>query len=459
MSGRQHRAATVRERTGSRWPAWVRSLTVAALCCGSLLAQARPAARKKAPASERWPLAAIHVTGNKVFPSEAIVKASGLKLGEVVRVVDLQRAVDRLTATGAFETISFRYGPEGEKLGVTFEVQEVIDLYPVAFERLGIPDAELGKVLAERVPLFGPHAPATGPMVKRIADAIQAYLAEKGKGAAVAGKLLPDANGKLVMTFRSTEALPVVTFVRFEKMTVLTAEDLQKAFYQTALGVPYTEERLLELLDSNIRLLFEEKGRLRVRFGPLRTEESKQATGVEVIVPVEEGDGFHFGKVQFTGNKLLPERTLARMVKLEEGELANFALVNQGVTEVEGRYHHEGYMQAKATVQRTLDDGKKTVDLLIGIREGDQYTMRALTIKGLDINAEAAVRQRWAIKRGQPFDGTYPEIFLKRIEEEAMFEGLGKTAFHIQVDEAAKMVNVELVFQGAPPARRKRNQN
>ncbi len=422
-----------------------------------LAAQARPAVRKKGPASapvrpavERWPLAAIDVTGNKVFPTEAIVKASGLKLGDRVRLEDLRRAVDRLTSTGAFETISFRYGPEGEKIAVTFEVQEVIDLYPVAFERLGIPDAELRKVLAERMLLFGPQVAATGPMVKHIVDAIQAYLAEKGKSVPVAGKLLPDANGKLVMTFRSAEALPVVTFVRFEKMTVISAEELQRAFYQKALGEPYTEERLLELLDANIRPLFEEKGRLRVRFGPLRTEESKQATGVEVIVPVEEGDEFHFGKVQFAGNKLLPERNLARMVKLEEGELANFALVNQGVAEIEGRYHHEGYMQVKVAAERAVDDSKKTVDILIRIREGGQYMMRTLKIKGLDINAEAAVRQRWAIKRGQPFDGAYPEIFLKRIEEEAMFEGLGKTAFHVQVDEAAKMVDVELVFQGAP---------
>src|SRR5713226_8430292 len=146
-----------------------------------LAAQTRPAVRKKAPASapvrpaaDRWPLAAIAVTGNKVFPTETIVKASGLKLGDRVRLEDLRRAVDRLTATGAFETISFRYGPEGEKIAVTFEVQEVIDLYPVGFERLGIPDAELRKVLAERVPLFGPQVAATGPMVKHIVEAIQA---------------------------------------------------------------------------------------------------------------------------------------------------------------------------------------------------------------------------------------------------------------------------------------------
>src|SRR2546422_131694 len=82
-----------------------------------------PGPRPAAPS--RWPLAAIQVNGNKVFPAESIVKATGLKLGDLVNPKDLERAVGRLTATGAFETISFRYDPVGEKLAVTLQVQEV----------------------------------------------------------------------------------------------------------------------------------------------------------------------------------------------------------------------------------------------------------------------------------------------------------------------------------------------
>ncbi len=85
------------------------------------------------------------------------------------------------------------------------------------------------------------------------------------------------------------------------------------------------------------------------------------------------------------------------------------------------------------------------------MREGDQYTLRTLTIKGLDMIAEDAVRKRWAIKLGQPFDGEYPENFLKRIEEDGMFDQLGKTIPRVQVDEENKAVDIALEFTAAPP--------
>lgn len=420
----------------------------------------RPAVRKKAPAKpapktetpDRWPLGSISVAGNRVFPADAIVRATGLQPGVTVGKADFERALQRLTDAGAFETISFRYTPEAGNIAVVFEVQEVIDLYPVGFERLDVPDEELKKVLGQKVPLFGPQVPATGAMVKRITAALEVYLAEKGKGTQVVGRLLSISGGQLAMTFRPEAAPPVVTFVKFENSTLIRAEELQRAFYQVAVGLPYTEKRIQELLDSNIRPLFEEKARLQVRFGPLRTEESKDATGVTVTVPVEEGEEFQFGGVKFAGNAHVPEKDLSRMVRLEEGELANMALVKKAVGEIERRYQRDGYMKVNITVERALDEKKKTADLTIRIRAGDQYTLRTISIKGLDIIAEDAVRKRWAIQRGQPFDGAYPDVFLKRIEEEAMFERLGKTSWRMQVDEEAKAVDVELQFQGARPA-------
>lgn len=439
-----------------------RVLLVLALVAASLPAQ-RPA-RRKTPAkaaaksstpADRWPLAEVRISGNKIFPTDAIVRETGLKLGALVNKDDFQRAVERLTATGAFQTIGYHYDPVGEKLAVTFEVQEVADIYPVGFERLEVPDAELMKSLSERVPLFGPQVPATGEMVKRITAALEAYLKEKNKPASVAGRLLAAPGGKLVMTFRPTAPAPVVTYVRFEGSRLIPPQELQKAFYQVAVATPYTEARFRELLDSNIRPMFEALGRLEVRFGPLRTDESKEATGVEVTVPVQDGDAFQFGRVSFAGNTKVSSIELSRLVKLEEGALANFNLVNKAVADVERRYGRDGYMHAKATVERKVDDKKKTVDLLLRVSEGDRYTMRTLTIQGLDLNGEDAVRRRWAIQRGQSFDGLYPETFLKRIESDGMFDNLGKTNFRLNVDEPNKAVDVVLEFKGAPVQKRR----
>lgn len=437
-------------------------MLAAGLALAVSLAAQRPAARKKTPArppaapaapakaADRWPLVAVRIAGNKVFPAEAITAASELKLGDRVQVADLRRALERLTSTGAFETLAFRYGPEGDGVAVTFEVQEVVDLHPVAFERLPVPDAELMRLLTEKVPLFGPQAPATGAMVKRIAAALEERL-----GVPVIGRL-QSGEGRLVMTFRPAAPPPVIAFVKFEQSQVFRPEELQRAFYQTAVGTFYIESRLHELLDANVRLLFEEKGRLQVRFGPFQTEESKEPAGLVVTVPVQDGDEFRFGTKRFSGHSRLAEKEVARLLRIEEAGLANFALVRQAVADIERRYRRDGFLRAKAGFERTLDEQKKTVDVVIRIQEGDQYSFRNLRIQGLDINAAATVQARWALGRGQPFDDSYPEVFLKRIEEEAMFERLGKTAFRATVDEQARAVDVELQFIGEPakPPRR-----
>lgn len=402
------------------------------------------------PASTRWPLAAIDVSGNKVFPTEAIVRVTGLKLGDAVNAKDFERAVERLTETGAFESLAFRYEPVDGKLAVTFEVQEVIDLHPVGFERLEIPDAELMQVLAEKVPLFGPQVPATGRMVKRIIEALESYLPSRDRSSRILGRLLPARDGKLMMKFLPADLPPSITFVKFEGSAVLRAEDLQSAFFQVAVGAPYTEARLRELLDYNIRPLFEEKGRLQVRFGPIRVEESKDPAGVVVTVPVQDGEEFRFGEVRFAGNTQFPGKELGRVARLEADEVANFALVNKAVADIERLYKRNGFLHVKAAVERRLDEKKQTVDLLMRVQQGDQYKFRSLEIKGIDINAAAAVRRRWGIQRDQPFDSSYPEVFIQRIIEEAMFDHLAKITHRVTVDEESKMVDVEVAFLPEP---------
>ncbi len=407
----------------------------------------RPVAAPAAPKPDRWPLASLRIEGNKLLPSDAIVAATGLKPAQLINRADLEAAAARLTDSGVFETLSFRYTPTPDKqLAVIFQVQEVVDLYPVAFERLDQPDADLMQYLRSRLPLFGPQAPATGPMLRRITEALEARLPLK-----VSGRLQPGPDGALRLTFRPTVPPPSITFVRFTGTQVLRDVDLQGKFYQTVVGIPYTEPRLKELLDHNIRPLFEEKGRLRVRFGPFAVEESKEPSGVQITVPVQEGDEFHFGARRFEGHTRFPDKDLGKLAPLEPDAVANFALVHKAATDIERLYRRTGFLHVKVTPDRTIDDAKKSVDVVLGVREGDQFRLRTLTIKGLDINAEAAVRKRWGLQRAQPFDDTYPDVFIRRIQEEEMFDRLAKIIPRVVLDEAEKMVDVELTFVGAAP--------
>ena len=63
-----------------------------------------PSATTPAPVATSWPITSISVEGNKAYPSERIVAASGLKVGQPAAKHEFDAARDRLIATGAFSS-------------------------------------------------------------------------------------------------------------------------------------------------------------------------------------------------------------------------------------------------------------------------------------------------------------------------------------------------------------------
>jgi hypothetical protein len=118
--------------------------------------------------------------------------------------------------------------------------------------------------------------------------------------------------------------------------------------------------------------------------------------------------------------------------------------VRNGLASMVEALKRNGYMKADARYNQTLNASRNQVELEILIQAGDQYKMDRLTIKGLDVVTEPAVRKRWAIRTGDPFDAGYPAYFLSQARE--MFDNLGGTDWKMSVDEAARSVDVELIF-------------
>ena len=55
---------------------------------------------------------------------------------------------------------------------------------------------------------------------------------------------------------------------------------------------------------------------------------------------------------------------------------------------------------------------------------------------------------------GQAFDVRYPAYFLDRVKADAMFEGLKRTSWSIEIDEDTGRVDVTLLFSGVSEEQR-----
>ncbi len=428
-------------------------LPMIVLAAGFGLAQTKPAAKSGA-APTRWAIDRLTVEGNRIFTRDQVLAVAGLKRGQMAGKAEFEAAVDRLTASGAFETVGYKFGPSpAGGFAAVFQVTEVEQVYPVEFQELAVSNLELRSWLAASDPLFsGFKLPATQPVIERYRKRIEEFLAAKGTPEKIAGSVMPAAPGEYSIVFRPARNLPAVAQVSFTGNQVLSDEVLGDAVFGVAVGAPYTEDTFRQILNSSVRPKYEARGYLRVAFPEVRAEKSKSVEGVEVAVVVDEGPVFELAKVSVEGPTPVPAEELLKAGAIKTGETANFDKVTEGIERMRKTLRHAGYMDAKLLSDRRIDNEKKTVDLVLRVEPGTKFIMGKLTITGLDLNAEAAMRRIWAMKEGKPFNPDYPDMFLSRVREEAMFDNLGQTKAEVKVNQSAHSADVTLKFGGAPPA-------
>ena len=419
----------------------------------------RPPAKKAAPKAEepaaaptKWPVEALLVEGNKNYTREQVLQVAGLKLGQMAGKPEFEAARDRLVASGAFETVGYKFeaGPNKEGYIATFQVTEVATAYPVRFEELGVPEKEVENMLLAKDPLFSAaRMPVTKPVMDRYLAWIQDYLTSKGVQEKIAGRVTAMGADRYAIVFRPARNLPAVAQVTFQGNQVVPQGVLREAVRAVAIGSPYTEKGFRELLDNSVRPVYEQRGRVRVSFPEVRVEPAEDVSGVHVFVKVDEGQSYELGKVAIAGPSPVDPAALLKAGDFKTGDVANFDRVNEGLERIRKAVRHAGYLNAKVTTERTIDDEKKTVNVAIHLEPGPQFLMGKLTIIGLDLNGEPEIRRIWTLTEGKTFNPDYPDFFLNRIKEQGLFENLGKTKADIKVNEQTHIADVTITFAGS----------
>ena len=103
------------------------------------------------------------------------------------------------------------------------------------------------------------------------------------------------------------------------------------------------------------------------------------------------------------------------------------------------------------------NDARITVEFFVHADQGEEYRFGRLTVNGLDLQGEAAIRKIWSVKPGDSFPAEYPDFFLAQVKEQGLFDNLGDSRQATAIDRKLHAVDVTLGFHPAPPElRRKR---
>ena len=406
------------------------------------------------PAPSIWPVVTLTVEGNRNYTREQVLAVAGLHVGQLAGKAEFEAARDRLTATGVFETVGYKFAPGANQQGfaASFQVTEVEPAYPVRFEELGVAAKEVEDLLRGKDALYlSGKLPATKPVIDRYTAWIQQYVSAKGIDERIAGQVTPMGGDQFAIVFRPVRHLPAVAQVTFQGNQVVPQGVLREAVHGTAIGSPYSESAFRELLDLTVRRVYEQRGRVRVAFTEVRAEPVSDVEGVHVFVRIDEGQSYELGQVSIAGPSPVDPAALVKAGDFKTGDVANFDRVNDGLEKMRLALRRAGYLDAKVTPERRIDDAKKAVDVAVHIEPGPQYTMGKLAIAGLDLNGEAEILRLWTMKEGKTLNPEYPDRFLNRIREEGLFDGLGAAKADLKVDEKKHTADVTLTFTGEDP--------
>src|SRR5215470_9634863 len=93
------------------------------LLCATLLLATGVAAQEPPP-NAKWRLTTIAFEGLRSQPPEKIIAASGLQVGQTIDFEMVKAAAQRLSQTGLFGKVAYRYRYSSTRIELTFELEE-----------------------------------------------------------------------------------------------------------------------------------------------------------------------------------------------------------------------------------------------------------------------------------------------------------------------------------------------
>jgi outer membrane protein insertion porin family len=423
----------------------------------ALFAQAPPAAGKKQPEATPGILHAVTVEGNHIYSTEAIVKVLGLTIGQPVTTADFKAANDRLNATELFSNISYQFSFIGKPpaYDLIFTLAEYDQVFPIRFEELGVPDEAVKQYLREHIVLYNDRIPGTAGILKRYRQAVQDVVSEKNPNLKIRARVTNEDPKQLTVLFRPDFPAPVISRVVVTGSKAIPPQAIAKAINEIAVGQPYTDARLNEILNTQVKRLYEVQGYVNVSFPKIEGTEDKTVKGYVVNVTVQEGPKYTFGPMKFRGGDL-EEDDVKKMLKFKPGDPFNVVQVEDLRGDLISALKRKGHLDANVETSRTIDDQKRTVNEVFALEPGPQYTFQTLEIYGLDLEGEPVVRKMWGELPGKAFNPEYPAFFLKKVEQAQLFDNLGNTRSDFLVNETTHGVTVSLYFRGSSPEQRRK---
>ncbi|HEY0671023.1 MAG TPA: outer membrane protein assembly factor BamA [Longimicrobiales bacterium] len=390
----------------------------------------------------------ISVSGNARQTTQAILTESGIRAGDTIIIRDVQRALRRLWATGAFKNVEpqLTEADQPNHVHLHWAVEE--QPYVGEIDIVGLESVRESAVLDSAKLRVGYLRPG------RVTEAeayIRQLLSAKGyQLRSISHSLEPIPGSKtndqrLVIKVEEGQRVALAD-VEFEGNSVFSDDDLRGELATKPEGFlwfrtgQYDEEKLRADLRESLPEYYGRQGYLDFAVVDDSLIVDQQTGKAKLIITVDEGPQYTLAGFEINGNRRFATEELSRYFNIETGGLLRgFGLGSARQTQTEGRpfdaaafeeatgrvqqlYRNQGYLYAQVAPRVERVEGQNQVRVSWDIQEGNPAYINRVTILGNTFTHEDVIRGQLLVVPGDVYNEELLIQSYQRISALGFFE-------------------------------------
>jgi outer membrane protein insertion porin family len=426
--------------------------------------QAIPSALSAQTLSEPAPVAQSTATGAQTLcepqvinerriPKDSILARMSSHQGDPYDPAAVERDFNSIWNTGYFEELRIERVDTPACIQLVVIVREKPHIATIYYQGLNaVTQSDVDERFKKAKVGLVPESQFDETRVMRAVSVLKDLLSEHGHQFATVTpvyKTIPPSSVEI--TFKIKEGPTVkVGKIAFDGNVNLSDRVLRNAMVNTKpIGIPHSiflENLLPRTFDASkldedterVRQAYRDRGYFMAETSEAQTHVRdagglnwftlRPSTGkrIDIMMPVEEGDRYRLGGINFTG--VDPQqwnvKGLRAVFTQKDGEYFNLTLFSKGLKELQKAFTSRGYVLMVANPVPRRDEAKKLVYWDIDVDQGKQFYVSRIEFSGNTVTRDKVIRRELLLQEGEVYSSQRWDISVLRLNQLGYFEVL-----------------------------------
>jgi len=202
---------------------------------------------------------------------------------------------------------------------------------------------------------------------------------------------------------------------------------------------PGFDSRLVKLDALTLKSYYHSKGYLDVKVNESYTIDNNSA---DIVYHINEGEQFNISQIIVTGNEIIKDRKIKKLLGLVEKKPYNPVLINDNIFEVENVYHQLGKLFFTIKV---LDEISDSVKVIIQINEGKDIRVKNTFLEKIGGIDSSLIWRELTYELGHIYSKKTMDNTSRRLREMGVFSMVNMIP--VKVANSDSLVNMVIEFR------------